>query len=185
MIVMIVGAKFSAPASIVNLELAQIATATLVFASYTLSPHWVSRPPTRVLACVNFEHSSINSGIGTASTPDGLSLHTYRYRTMIILRILPLFTALPFVLSKPCTTRAPIPTPCYYDRWHQEIKTRIGPDGAANVQCWDFGANTSVGNRWFFVRDRQCWLSPTAVSTGCGCKCEVHDRNKKVGLILS
>ena len=82
-------------------------------------------------------------------------------------RIFLLLVALPIVLSKPCAIRNPVPTPCYYDQWHQEVKTLIGPSTAPNVQCWDFGAPTAEGSRWFFVKDRQCWLSPVSVTEGC------------------
>ncbi|KAH7394292.1 hypothetical protein BKA66DRAFT_567247 [Pyrenochaeta sp. MPI-SDFR-AT-0127] len=70
-------------------------------------------------------------------------------------------------IAKPCSATTTAPAPCDYDRWHQERKSVILPSAQVDITCWDLGRSVAGNVKWFYVRDRECWVNSRAFGSNC------------------
>lgn len=86
-------------------------------------------------------------------------------------------------LAKPCSTTSTTPLACDYDQWHQERKLVIGPSGQVNIQCWSIGRSVAGNNKWFYLGDRECWVSGRYFGVGCEGRTRIRRERVEMDLL--
>lgn len=69
--------------------------------------------------------------------------------------------------TKPCSPVVNTPAPCDYDQWDQERKVVIRRGAQVNLQCRDFGRSVAGNNKWFYGRERDCWINSRVLGMAC------------------